>query len=176
MTDSKEAAPQKQPPAPIIPFVQELQPQSRGGIPAEVSQVISSIEPEKALEYLDKWVALDYRDRADDRSQQLQLAQAQLALEDKKESNRLSASNADRDLLKSSLREDRNLLQGSLRWGLSIFLSVFVASLAFSYAVGDKEGKTPQMIVTLAAGVLGGTGLSSVRGKTSDKDSKSKKP
>ena len=165
MTDSKEADPQKQPPAPIIPFVQELQPQSRGGIPAEVSQVISSIEPEKALEYLDKWVALDYKDRADDRSQQLQLAQAQLALEEKKESNRLSASNA-----------DRALLQGSLRWGLSIFLSVFVSSLAFSYAVGDKEGKTPQMIVTLAAGVLGGTGLSSIKGKASDKDSNSKKP
>lgn len=136
------------PPAPIIPVVKDLPVQTQSGIPAEITQTISRVEPDVALDYVNKWVNLEYQDREKERTHQLQLAQAKLDLEEKKEVNRATERTADRDLIK-----------GSLRWGLGIFLAVFLSALGFSYVVKDADGKIPQTVLSIAAGVLGGTGV-----------------
>ncbi len=139
-------------PAPIIPAVQELQAQGRSGIPVEITQTISRVKPDIALDYVDKWVNLEYQDRDKEPSHQLQLAQAKLALEEKREANKA----ADR-------AADRNFFQSSVRWGLGIFLAVFLSSLGFSYAVRNADGKIPLTVLSVAAGVLGGTGVARLK-------------
>lgn len=147
-------------PAPVIPVVQELQAQGRSGIPVEITQTISRVKPDIALDYVDKWVSLEYQDRDKERSHQLQLAQARLALEEKKEANQA----ADR-------AADRNFVQSSVRWGLGIFLAVFISSLGFSYAVKDAEGKIPLTVLSIAAGVVGGTGIAGLKSKVNSQAS-----
>ena len=107
-----------------------------------------------------KWVNLEYQDREKERSHQLQLAQAKLALEEKKEANQAVDRAA-----------DRNLVQSSIRWGLGIFLAVFISSLGFSYAVKDAEGKIPLTVLSIAAGVVGGTSIAGLNSKVNSQAS-----
>ena len=143
-------------PAPVI---QELPAQSRSRIPAEITQTISRVKPDIALDYVDKWVNLEYQDRDKERSHQLQLAQAKLDLEKKKEANKASERAA-----------DRNFVQSSIRWGLGIFFVVFLSSLGFAYAVRDEEGKIPLTVLSIAAGVLGGTSIAGLKNKNNNTD------
>jgi hypothetical protein len=145
--------------------VQELQAQGRSGIPVEISQTISRVKPDVALDYVDKWVNLEYQDRDKERAHQFQLAQAKLALEEKKETNQ-SAERA----------ADRNLVWSSIRWGAGIFLAVFLSALGFSIAVKDAEGKIPQTVLSFAAGIAGGTGLTAgLKRKGNQQDEKDQK-
>jgi hypothetical protein len=144
MTAANNPEPQKQPPAPIIPVVEVLQP--RSVIPAEITQVIANVPPSEALAYIDAWVKLEYQDRDKQRIQQIERDKIAQENEKLKENNRASEK-----------KDDRATSQKNLRWALGIFLAVFVASLGYGYVKNDSE--VPKTILTLGAGLLGGTGI-----------------
>ncbi len=168
-SSAPESSPQNKPtssqslPAPVIPVVQELQVPGRSGIPVEITQTISRVEPDMALDYIDKWVNLEYQDRDKERSHQLQIAQAKLSLEEKRDASKAADRTA-----------DRNFVQSSVRWGLGIFLAVFISSLGFAYVVKDAEGKIPLTVLSVAAGVLGGTGIAGLKSKESHQNDANK--
>lgn len=116
-----------------------------------------------ALDYIDKWVNLEYQDRDKERSHQLQIAQAKLSLEEKRDASKAADRTA-----------DRNFVQSSVRWGLGIFLAVFISSLGFAYVVKDAEGKIPLTVLSVAAGVLGGTGIAGLKSKESHQNDANK--
>ncbi|MEO1386184.1 MAG: hypothetical protein AAFV85_02275 [Cyanobacteria bacterium J06634_6] len=151
--------------APLIPVVKELQAQGSSSIPAEITQTISRVKPDIALDYVDKWVNLEYQDRNEERAHQLRLAQAKLALEEKVEANKA----ADR-------AANRSFFQNSIRWGMGIFLAVFISSLGFAIAVEDEEGKIPLTVLSITAGILGGTGIARLKGSVSDQNNANKQP
>ncbi|NJM47101.1 MAG: hypothetical protein HC860_13835 [Alkalinema sp. RU_4_3] len=74
----------------------------------------------------------------------------------------------------SEKKDDRATTQKNLRWGLGIFLAVFIASLSYGYARNDSE--VPKTILTLGAGLLGGTGIKEglLKGKESRKEDDAK--
>jgi hypothetical protein len=143
MTD-KNLDPQPQSSAPIIPQVIQLQPQPV--IPTEVLQAISGIPPSEALAKVDSWVQLDYQNRDKERSHQIELARIAQETEKLKETNRATEK-----------KDDRATTQKNLRWGLGLFFAVFIASLGYGYFKNDSD--LPKTILTLGAGLLGGTGL-----------------
>lgn len=154
MTD-KNLDPKLQPLAPIIPQVIQLQPQPV--IPTEVLQAISGIPPSEALAKVDNWVQLDYQDRDKERTHQIELAD-----KDRRHQIELARIAQETEKLKENNRaserqNDRAITQKNIRWGLSIFLAVFLASLGYGYVKNDSE--VPKTILTLGAGLLGGTGI-----------------
>lgn len=129
---------------PIIPQVITLQPQTT--IPNEILQAISGVSPQQALEKVDSWVQLDYRDRDKERSHQIELAKIAQATEQLKETNRASER-----------KSEQTTAQKNLRWGLGVFFAIFVSSMAYGYLKNDNE--IPKTIITVGAGLLGGAGL-----------------
>jgi hypothetical protein len=157
MTAANNPEPQKQPPAPIIPVVEVLQP--RSVIPAEITQVIANVPPSEALAKVDDWVQLEYQDRNKERTHQIELAKIAQETEKLKENNRASEK-----------KDDRATTQKNLRWVLSIFLAVFVSSLVYGFVKNDNKiiEKVLDLSVGLAAGSVTGGLLKSKESRKED--------